>query len=120
MPVTSHPEFCAFCGFVPKGRRLIAGPGVAICETCVTTAAAILQNATGGVGPDALGPAWEHMSDEEVLSHLPEVSRVGLSVEDQLRTWVGVARERKISWAAIGAALGITRQSAWERFKENL
>jgi len=120
MPVKSHPEFCAFCGTTPGGRRLVAGPGVAICETCVAKAVDILKNAGGGVGPDAFGPAWDHMSDEEVLSHLPEVSRVGLSVEDQLRTWVGVARERKISWAAIGAALGITRQSAWERFKEHL
>lgn len=30
------------------------------------------------------------------------------------------ARERKIAWAQIGAALNITRQSAWERFKEHL
>ena len=55
-----------------------------------------------------------------ILQHLPEISRVSLKVEEQLRVWVRVARERKITWAQIGAALDITRQSAWERFKEHL
>jgi hypothetical protein len=56
------------------------------------------------------------MTDDELLAHLPEISAVASQVEDRLRSWVGTARQRRISWARIGAALGMTRQSAWERF----
>lgn len=60
---------------------------------------------------------WETMDDAQVLDHLPEVSAVKDQVELSLAAWVAIARERKISWDRIGRALGITRQSAWERFR---
>ncbi|MFB4318080.1 hypothetical protein [Actinomadura sp. 21ATH] len=37
-------------------------------------------------------------------------------VDDDLRSWVGEARRRGMSWDRIGEALGMRRQSAWERF----
>jgi hypothetical protein len=37
-------------------------------------------------------------------------------VEAALEQWVTEARRREASWARIGAALGMTRQAAWERF----
>lgn len=119
---SDHPrDFCAFCGLTPpSSRRLIAGPGVAICETCVASAAQILGATSTEGQPKSMGPIWNQMSDTEILQHLPEISQVSLKVEEQLRVWVRVARERKIAWAQIGAALGITRQSAWERFKAHL
>ena len=33
-----------------------------------------------------------------------------------LQTVVEELRKREISWAEIGKALGVSRQSAWERF----
>jgi hypothetical protein len=57
------------------------------------------------------------MTDEALLAHLPEISAVAAQVEDRLCAWVRTARRRSISWARIGAALGMTRQSAWERFR---
>jgi ATP-dependent Clp protease ATP-binding subunit ClpX len=61
--------------------------------------------------------AWERdMSDEDLLKHLPRVAAAGAQVEQQLTRWVRMARSRGITWARIGAALGMTRQSAWERF----
>ncbi|MFF5262568.1 hypothetical protein ACFY4C_26835 [Actinomadura viridis] len=38
------------------------------------------------------------------------------SLEVELRVWVRELRRRGVTWARIGQALGITRQSAWERF----
>jgi biotin operon repressor len=35
---------------------------------------------------------------------------------DQLQRMVDLLRSRDVSWAQIGAALGVSRQSAWERF----
>jgi hypothetical protein len=37
-------------------------------------------------------------------------------LESQLRKVVPILRRRGSSWTQIGAALGITKQSAWERF----
>ena len=60
---------------------------------------------------------WAVMTDDELLAHLPEIAAVASQVEERLNAWVGTARERRISWARIGASLGMTRQSAWERFQ---
>ncbi|HVE92588.1 MAG TPA: hypothetical protein VNE62_09885 [Actinomycetota bacterium] len=38
------------------------------------------------------------------------------SMESPLREAVHLARSQRRTWEEIGAALGITRQSAWERF----
>lgn len=122
MPGNIRPrDFCAFCGLTPSGhQRLVAGPGVTICESCVAAAAKILGGTSTGRAPQSIGPVWEQMSDGEILQHLPEISRVSVKVEEQLRIWVRAARERNITWSQIGEALHITRQSAWERFKEHL
>jgi hypothetical protein len=51
-----------------------------------------------------------------MLDHIPRVAAVADQVEANLRTWVQELRRRGVTWARIGGALGITRQSAWERF----
>lgn len=116
--VDSGQRYCSFCG---RGRtpdrRLVAGPGISICEHCVGAARDLLDAPVEASGAGSLGPVWDQLSDEEILAHLPEILRVGSQLEEQLRLWVGAARERNISWSRIGAALGITRQTAWQRFK---
>jgi ATP-dependent Clp protease ATP-binding subunit ClpX len=56
------------------------------------------------------------MTDEQILEQLPRVTAVGAQTEASLQRLVTILRERKVTWARIGTALGITRQSAWERF----
>jgi hypothetical protein len=108
------PMMCSFCAqSVSRTRRLVAGPGVAICKDCATSATELL----GGTDSSPAEAPWVRMTDEALLAHLPEISAVAAQVEDRLCAWVGNARQRGISWARIGAALGMTRQSAWERFR---
>ncbi|MFJ5228745.1 hypothetical protein ACIQBJ_02485 [Kitasatospora sp. NPDC088391] len=61
-------------------------------------------------------PRWGELTDAETLSRLPQVAAVADQVAADLRTWVLELRRRGVTWARIGEALGITRQSAWERF----
>jgi hypothetical protein len=56
------------------------------------------------------------MSDEQILDLLPRIAAVGAQTEASLQRMVTILRERRVTWARIGAALQITRQSAWERF----
>jgi hypothetical protein len=53
---------------------------------------------------------------DAVLASLPRVSKAGNQAEYILTEYVRKARELGASWAAIGQALGMARQSAWERF----
>jgi hypothetical protein len=59
---------------------------------------------------------WEALPDEEMLSHIPRVAAHIDQAEADLRSWVQELRRRGVTWIRIGEALGITRQSAWERF----
>jgi hypothetical protein len=47
---------------------------------------------------------------------MPRIARTGALVEETLTGWVRRAREPGATWARIGEALGMTRQSAWARF----
>ncbi|MFC1409470.1 ClpX C4-type zinc finger protein [Streptacidiphilus sp. N1-12] len=115
------------CSFCVKAEadvdKLISGPGVYICDACVRLCNDILGAAgapeggsEGGSGASPEVPAWEDMPDEHILERLPRIAAVGAQVDASLQVQVNRLRERGVSWARIGAALGITRQSAWGRF----
>ena len=109
------------CSFCLKGeaevRKIIAGPGSYICDECVSLCVVILEEeGTRPAGHEPDLPSWTSMSDEQVLHRLPKLAGVADQVESALDDWVSEARRRKLPWARIGDALGMTRQSAWERF----
>jgi hypothetical protein len=108
---------CSFCMKPPAAvQKMIAGAGVYICNECVGLCGDILAaSPPGESGPGV--KAWEQkLSDDELLAHLPKVAALSAQVERQLTAWVRQARSRGITWTRIGEALGMTRQSAWERF----
>ncbi len=120
MPMSSTAEqsVIAACSFCLKPNTevstLVAGPGVFICADCVVLCQQVVEAKSGSV--PQLAP-WEHVHElEDVLATLPRVARTSVQVEENLAGWVRRARELGASWARIGDALGMTRQSAWERF----
>ncbi|MBP2373859.1 hypothetical protein JOF46_001771 [Paeniglutamicibacter psychrophenolicus] len=103
---------CSFCGRSREAcGKLAYGPGVAICSDCTENCASLHA---GGVASEP----WLEMTREQVLELLPRISAVAAQVEQRLAAWVGVARDKGASWARVGEALAMTRQSAWERFKQ--
>jgi ATP-dependent Clp protease ATP-binding subunit ClpX len=111
---------CSFCA-KPSSEveKVIAGPGVYICNQCVGLCTEILETERSKppAEPGTELPVWEEsMTDEQILELLPRIAAVGEQTEASLQRLVAVLRERKVTWARIGAALQITRQSAWERF----
>jgi ClpX C4-type zinc finger len=110
---------CSFCG-KPNSEveKVIAGPGVYICNECVQLCNEILdEEQRKPSAPEAQVPAWEEtMTDEQLLDVLPRIAAVGEQTEASLQRLVTILRERRVTWARIGAALQMTRQSAWERF----
>ncbi len=124
---------CSFC-LKPNTQvaKLVAGHGVYICNECVALCSEIIQAELAAAPPPAgpaadrpAGPAggqprvapWEQeMSLEEILAALPRVAAAGQQAQEYLTHWVRKARSLGATWARIGAALEMTRQSAWERF----
>jgi ATP-dependent protease Clp ATPase subunit len=109
---------CSFCLKVESEvAKVIAGPGSYICDECVARCVQILDSEPAPTAEDEPDlPRWASMSDEEVLERLPKLAEVGNQVDEALDHWVGEARRRKLPWSRIGAALAMSRQSAWERF----
>ena len=106
---------CSFCGkLYTEVNKLVAGPGVYICDVCVGLCVGVMAEATQAEPPSL--PEWAAMSDDELLERIPFIASSAASIEAGLRDRVHELRDRGVSWARIGAALGMTRQSAWERF----
>lgn len=118
MPAATERPVIAACSFCRKLNTevgtLVAGPGVYICDECVDLCVQVIAGKPAVV-PQL--PPWEQVtSGDEVLASLPRVAAAGAQVEQNLTGWVRRARELGVTWARIGAALSMTRQSAWERF----
>ena len=107
---------CSFCT-KPDDEvgTLVAGAGVFICNECVELCALVIANKPAS-GPAPRVPIWAQLEDQAILDHLPRIEAVRDQVDDDLRAWVAEARRRELSWDRIGEALGMKRQSAWERF----
>jgi ClpX C4-type zinc finger protein len=121
MPDSPEPDSSIRCSFclrpAPEVEKIISGPGIYICDQCVRACVEILETAPRGAGAtESQLPSWHSMTDEEVLRRLPRIAAVAYQVEGGLQRWVGEARRRGASWARIGDALEMSRQSAWERF----
>ncbi|RAY13008.1 hypothetical protein DPM19_21075 [Actinomadura craniellae] len=113
---TAERLWCSFCGKPStEVSRLVAGPGVHICDECVGLAESVIEEYRDKPVEVRL-PVWGALTDEQMLYHVPRVAAVADQVEANLRSWVQELRRRGVTWARIGEALGITRQSAWERF----
>jgi hypothetical protein len=108
---------CTFClKPSPDVETMVAGPGVYICNECVDLCNQIIASKPEGK-QDASPDAWQkRFSDDELLGFLPKIAATSSHVEEQLTRWVREARRRGMTWTRIGESLGMTRQSAWERF----
>lgn len=114
---------CSFCGKTQKEiKKLIAGPGVYICDECIDLCNEIIEGeyesdgspkagqVTPGVGTTPDAPA------EEMLDELARSAGQFLPMERHLEDLVRQLRDKGTTWASIGEALGMSRQAAWARF----
>jgi hypothetical protein len=116
-----------YCSFCRKDKdavtKLIAGPGVYICDECVGLCNLILgEEAKKPAEPQEDGAkapgfgAWNERPDEELLEGLGRIQAVAAQVDAAVYDYVDTLRARGISWTRIGEALGVSKQAAWERF----
>ncbi len=123
---------CSFCGKSQfEIEKLVAGPGVYICDECVDLCNQIISDERSRKGEQATHAsparktrtptpptikAWEALSDDDLLGEMVRAHAAHDNVDRAVALHVAALRDRGISWARIGDALGMARQSAWERF----
>lgn len=102
---------CSFCGKSEREvAKLMAGPKVHICDACVGVCNRILEAAP------TTAAGWDTMTDAQLLAALKPAAASVDATRAVLQAQVEALRRRGVSWGAIGGALGISRQAAWERF----
>lgn len=102
---------CSFCR-KPESKvaKLIGGPRGYICDVCIGACTKILE-----ATPSEFR-GWESLTDEQLLDSLIQAERTVEAARAVLQMEIDTLRKRDVSWAAIGKALNISRQAAWERF----
>jgi hypothetical protein len=104
------------CSFCTKDKdsvaKLVAGPGVYICNECIDLCNQILDTEPM---PQMIH-VWHEQSDDELLASLARVQAAAPQLDAAMHDYVGLLRSRGVSWTRIGAALGVSKQAAWERF----
>jgi hypothetical protein len=108
---------CSFCGqSQDEVEVLVAAPAAAICDQCVTVSQGEIDRRAGR------GDAAKVVDDprtwpvERHIFILQSQNSAFERLDTSMQATVDVLREREVSWAAIGDALGVSRQAAWKRF----
>lgn len=110
----ADPLHCSFClKSQHQVEKLIAGPGsIFICDACVELCNAWIAGRVPATGDFSLSA----VPTPTLLERLKPIERTLQGHANQLQAAVDELRGREVSWAEIGKALGVSRQSAWERF----
>jgi hypothetical protein len=99
-------------------------PKQALLPVTASLAAKLLRAAGDRPASDPLllksdGSPWRPKNSDQRQPFATIAAQVGLPGQgkgNQLQWVVDLLRSREVSWAQIGDALGISRQTAWERF----
>jgi ATP-dependent Clp protease ATP-binding subunit ClpX len=114
----TSPSKTLYCSFCFKSqhdvKKLLAGhASIYICDECVD----FCNEYIAGRPPSTSKPLSDkELPTQRLLEQLQAIEQTLQGKGNQLQWVVELLRSRKVSWAQIGAALGISRQSAWERF----
>jgi len=114
---SSPPKKTVYCSFCFKSQHevktLVSGPaGIFICDECVDLCNKVIAKRPTHPSKSSL----ESAPTKRLLERLMAIEDTVQGKGNQLQSVVEILRSREVSWAQIGAALGISRQSAWERF----
>ncbi len=116
---TESAEFrnlcCSLCGkSTNEAAKLAAGPGgIHICDECVGVCQALIQGEGAGVSGAFDPRSWPK---ERLLAALGPVNAAVDAYREHLQLIVDPLRAADVSWAVVAKELGVSRQTAWERF----
>jgi hypothetical protein len=106
---------CSFCGkSEAEVGKLVAGPGgIYICDKCVAVCQALMHGEQPAISRTFDPKRWPQ---ERLLALLKPLHATVDACREHLQTVVNTRSAQDVSWATIGMNLGVSRQTAWERF----
>ncbi len=110
---------CSFCE-KPNNQvtKMVAGPGVFICNECVKLATTIIADSANTRHEEPMRRSkYFDRPAEEIVNMLPAVARSAARVEADLAAWVGRLRELGTDWPTIAGALDSSVEAARQRFE---
>lgn len=119
---TAQLMHCTFCGKSDREvRKLIAGPGVNICDECVALCNGFIGDEIGAPPPVTTpsAPTFDPRSErpvEQLLALLAPCQRTVQATQDALHRNIERCRAAGASWDDIGAALGLAAADASRTF----
>jgi hypothetical protein len=115
MSATETLVSCSFCGKNQKMvKKLIAGPGVYICDECIALCDDILAGEAGHESQPA--PSLEDAPVEHLLTILAGMATTARSFEANLSRWVKRLHARGASLDALATAVGVSGDEVRQRF----
>ena len=117
-PTNALGVACSFCDKDSEHvKKLIAGPGVYICDECISLCNAILdEEAKHGESTERRPPSLDNAPVDQLLSIFGAMARTARSMEDRLGVWARKLAERGASAEAVAHEAGITEAEATTRF----
>lgn len=122
-PIADHIASCSFCTKPSTAvRRLVAGPGVSICDECVARSATIIADVDAGntTAKSATRRSPDDYSADDILGLLPTLAATAGRVEADLAAWVNRLRARGVAWSTIADTLGVDAAAARRRFESDV
>jgi hypothetical protein len=111
---------CTFCG---KGntdvKKLIAGPGVFICDECVALCVDIIAIEVPAQDKEAREQAYREQPISEMLALLPGMTKTAARVEAELARWIRRAVQRGATWDQVADSLESDVANVRARFEVN-
>jgi ClpX C4-type zinc finger len=122
-PATPGEDVIASCSFCSKPntavQRLVAGPGVYICNECVELSTVIVEDAARSTAEESSRrrSLYYDRSTDEILAMLPALVRTADQVESETIGWINHLRARGVHWRTIAGATGLNVDAARQRFE---
>jgi ATP-dependent Clp protease ATP-binding subunit ClpX len=107
---------CSFCGRSQEEvDKLVAGAGVGlfICDQCIDLCKEIIEEASADLTRSIDLPG---APIEQAIQRMVALHQSRQQVDREAAAAVRGLRDRGVTWSRIGQALGMTKQSAWERY----
>ncbi len=121
MATTTPNKLTLTCSFCTKDKeqvkKLIAGPGVYICDECIGLCSTILDEEAKSA--DAGGPRTPSLDEgpiDRVVALFGAMVNTTRSMEERLAEWARTLRQRGVPLSTVAAEAGLTETEATERF----
>jgi len=109
---------CSFCGKSSEQvKRLVAGPGIFICEECVALCDQVIGSELSEDQSRSLKEQLTHPTADDLLTRIRDLARAAEAIEADLQRWVLYAiRDLELGWEQVAAQLEQPADDVRRRF----